>query len=176
MLALGFSEAAMLLRNPGSVRVDAIISIAGQREHHVDVGTVPHKLLLRFDDTEAPDPNDPLSEARLSYRRREAAAVGLDLSPPTRDDAERIVEFADLITGMDGSLLCHCQAGVSRSPAAALLCLAAWTGPGNESFCLQHLLQVRPCAMPHADLIRFGDEILRRDGALVEALRKSGLA
>src|SRR5437016_542850 len=93
ILALGYSEAAMLLRSPKDIKVGAIIAIAGQREHTVDVAGFDRHLVLRFDDAEAPNANDPLHVARISLRQREAAAIGLILRPPTMDDARRIIEF-----------------------------------------------------------------------------------
>ncbi len=67
-------------------------------------------------------------------------------------------------------LLCHCQAGISRSPAAALLCLAAWTGPGRERDCVEQVMQIRPAAVPHMGLVNFGDALLGRQGELVKAV------
>src|SRR5262245_39343860 len=148
ILVLGYSEAAMLLRNPGEVRIGAVISIAGQREYAVEVGSVPH-LILSFDDTEAPNPNDPLQAARLGIRTRDAAAIGLKLIPPSREDAQRIIDFSNSIREISGVLLCHCLGGVSRSAAAALICLATWTGAGHEDYCFSKLIEARACALPH---------------------------
>ncbi len=171
VVALGYSEAGMLLRKPGTLDIQAIIAIHGQREYPVETDCVAHRLVLRFDDVEAPDPKDPLHAARIRLRQREAAEVGLAPTPPTADHARSIIEFARSIRDLDGVLLCQCLGGVSRSPAAALLCLATWTGPGHEQVCVEHLLTVRPCAVPHRDLVAFGDEMLGRGGRLVEAVR-----
>jgi predicted protein tyrosine phosphatase len=67
-------------------------------------------------------------------------------------------------------VLFTCAAGISRSPAAALICLAAWSAPGEEENCVRELRRVRPAAMPHRDLVRFGDEILGRGARLLRAL------
>lgn len=83
VLILGYSEAAMLLRKPGTVDVRAIIAIHGQREFPVETDSVTHSLVLRFDDSEAPSQSDPIHAARIRGRRREAAEFGLRLSPPT---------------------------------------------------------------------------------------------
>lgn len=53
----------------------------------------------------------------------------------------------------------------------ALLCLATWTGPGCEKYCVEHLLYIRPAAVPHLDLVTFGDELLQRRGKLVQAIQ-----
>lgn len=173
VLILGYSEAAMLLRKPGTVDVRAIIAIHGQREYPVETEGVAHSLVLRFDDSEAPRQTDPIHAARIRVRKREAADYGLDLSPPTMEHARKIIDFAGSISDLDGVLLCQCLGGVSRSSAAALLCLAAWTGAGCEQSCIAKVLAVRSCAFPHRDLVAFGDEILARNGKLVAALRQA---
>lgn len=163
----------MLLRKPGSVNVQAIIAIHGQREFPVETNSVSHSLILRVDDTEAPSTTDLLQASRVRWRQRQAAEVGLTLVPPTIDDARSIIDFAQSIRQMDGVLLCQCQGGVSRSAAAALLCLGAWTGPGHEKYCVERLLHVRPCASPHPDLVAFGDSLLGRKGQLLQAANRA---
>lgn len=97
-------------------------------------------------------------------------SVGLNFSPPTEAHARAIIEFARKIQPVDGILLRQCLAGISRSSAAALLCLTEWTGPGHECDCVEHVLAIRPAAQPHRDLVRFGDRILNRNGRLLAAL------
>lgn len=159
----------MLLRKPGSLPVSAILSIRGQREHAVDPpDRVPH-LVLQFDDA-MPAPDDPLEASRARLRQRDAADVGLILQPPTIDHARRIIEFGEIHRNAPGPILFQCLAGISRSPAAALICLATWTGPGSEIDCVRVLLRQRPSALPHRGLVAFADDALGRDGALVSAL------
>lgn len=173
ILILGYSEAGMLLRNRDAANVRALIAIHGQREYPIEIASVTHKLVLRFDDTESPSTTDPLHAARVAHRQRKAAEFGLSPTPPTADHARSIIDFARSIAELDGMLLCQCHAGISRSSAAALLCLAAWTGPGQEQHCVERLLSVRPSAVPHRNLVTFGDELLQREGALVEALHRA---
>ena len=170
LLILSYSEAGMLLAGHNRPDIQAVIAIYGQREHPVDVTDIPHTLVLHFDDADVPDSDDPIAVAQLQYRRRLAAEFGLDLSPPTIEHARRIIDFARSITDLPGLLLCQCHAGISRSPAAALLCLATWTAPGQEAQCVNHILAIRPPAQPHRDLVRFGDAILSRAGQLTSAL------
>jgi predicted protein tyrosine phosphatase len=66
-------------------------------------------------------------------------------------------------------ILCHCGGGMSRAPAAALICLAAWRGPGSEADCVTEILKLRRGAAPHRGLVRFADEVLGRRGRLVHA-------
>lgn len=167
---LGYSEAAMLLKQPEGANITKLITIRGQREFAVDARHIIHRLSLEFDDTEAPRPGDMLHASRLRLRQREAESFGLRLTPPTKEHAEAIIDFAESIRDANGAMLCQCFAGISRSSAAALLCLAAWTEPGRERECVELVRAVRQAATPHPDLVRFGDELLNREGRLVDAV------
>ena len=158
----------MLLKQPATCEVSAVISIFGQREYPVEAD-VQHLLHLRFDDIASLDETDPFSTYRVRQQQRKAREIGLTLTPPRSTDAEAIINFARNIADLRGSLLCQCQGGVSRSSAAALLCLATWTGEGEESACVDYLMQIRPSAVPHADLVKLGDVLLNRHGRLFDA-------
>src|SRR5688572_7104359 len=121
LLVLGFSEAGMLLSRPDLTRIDAVISIHGAREHAVDVPAATHRLALGFDDTESIDWTDPTRAEAAYARQKWSKEMGRPLTPPTIDHARAIIDFARTIADLDGTLLCQCQAGISRSPAAALL-------------------------------------------------------
>ena len=170
VLILGYSQAAMFLQQREAANLCGIIAIAGQREHAVETDGVGHKLILNFDDTETPPADDLLAQARLSLRRRQASEFGLILSPPTMDDARAIIKLANELKDAEGTLLCHCHAGISRSPAAALICLTVWGGPGSEKKCVAQVRAARPAAVPHLGLIRFADEALERRGKLITSL------
>ena len=169
VIVLGRSEAAALLKGRGAADIGVIISIHGRREYPIETSSIPRSLVLEFDDTEAPTGEDPIADYHVETRQGRAEASGI-LVPPTIEHAQAIINFARDIEGSDGSLLCQCQGGVSRSPAAALLCLAAWTGPGEEAYCVEYLRSVRPCAVPHRGLVVFGDKLLERGGQLIDKL------
>jgi predicted protein tyrosine phosphatase len=169
LLALGYSEAAMLLAEPHGLKIDAVISIHGVHEYAVDASSVAHRLVLRFDDVEGIDWSDPARAEAAWARQKWAKEIGRPLTPPAMDDAQTIIDFARRTADCNGAVLCQCQAGISRSPAAALLCLATWTGEGHEHYCIDRLLRIRPAAVPLRDLIAFGDTLLERQGALLRA-------
>jgi predicted protein tyrosine phosphatase len=172
LLVLGSSEAAMLLRSASANRIEALISIHGQREYLLDAPEIAHKLELRFDDVESVDLTDPVNGYAAWARQRWSAAMGRPMKPPIINDAKAIVEFASGLADVSGMVLCQCQGEVSRSAAAALLCLATWTSGGDEQYCMGELLRVRPCAAPLRGLVAFGDTLLGRGGKLIEALTK----
>ncbi len=172
ILTCGYSEAAMFLRKPQGANVHAIISIHGPNEYGIET-QVNNRLDLNFDDVEAdPDPADIIAVYHAIVRKRENAENGRALRSPVAEDANRIIKFAESIKDVQGMVLCHCAGGISRSPAAAILCLAVWTGPGNEDYCVNYVLQRRICAIPHTDVVRFGDQLLGREGRLIDALRR----
>jgi predicted protein tyrosine phosphatase len=165
ILALGFSEAAMMLRSAECPRITALISIHGENEPALELA-VSHRLDLAFDDTDSPDPEDVVSVYQSLVRRRIEAENGRRLTPPTCDHAREIIAFAKSIQQVGDTVLCQCGGGISRAPAAALICLAAWTAPGRELECLQYLRRVRPAIQPHPDLLRFADALLDRQQRL----------
>lgn len=169
VIVFGRSEAAALLRGCAAADVGMIISIHGRREPPFENGDVSRSLVLQFDDTETPIGEDPVADYLIDMRQRRAEASGVSV-PPTIEHAQAIIDFAREIGGTDKSLLCQCQGGVSRSSAAALLCLAAWTGAGEEAYCVGYLRTVRPCAVPHRGLVVFGDKLLERGGQLIDKL------
>ena len=170
ILAMGFSEAGMLLRSAVGERVRAVIAIHGHREFAVEA---PGRrvLDLSFDDFEPGDSDVPVALWRFAFalQQRKAEERGLKLTAPTVKDAELIIEFGRSLVGLDGIVLCHCFAGISRSTAAALLCLAAWSEPGEERECMEELRRFRPAAFPHRSLVAFGDHVLGREGKLIAA-------
>jgi len=140
--------------------IDAIISIAdpsaGKRPPREGLHSIPHRLLLSFDDVLKDDP---------AY------------TSPTIADVERIIAFDRALRGRvrpGKRLLIHCHAGISRSAAAALAILADRCGPGREAESIE-LLKVatedgKP--LPNSLMMAFADELLGRDGALREAAGK----
>ena len=67
------------------------------------------------------------------------------------------------------SLLVHCHAGMSRSPAIALAILAEWLGSGREEEAVAELLKVVPLCTPNSLLVELADKVLGRDGELVNS-------
>jgi predicted protein tyrosine phosphatase len=173
ILVFGYSEASMRLRHGVAPKVEAIVSIQGQRDPCIDCAGITHSLVLRFDDVDAPDPSDPMSIARFRVQQRRMADVGLTIRPPTIDHARLIIEFAREVSDVAGPVVFQCEAGISRSSAAGLLCLATWTGEGHEQYCVERLLRVRPAARPLKCLVAFGDALLGRGGTLVSSLSRA---
>lgn len=88
----------------------------------------------------------------------------------TDGDVQRIIQLAESLRQETGKLLIHCEAGVSRSPAAALIMYACWLGPGCEREAMVRVLAQRPVAIPNRRMVELADRILGRGGRLLEVL------
>ena len=85
-------------------------------------------------------------------------------NPATEQDIAHIVTFGQGLH--DGArLLCHCRAGIGRSPAAALIALVASGLPVGRAW--DQLRQARPASRPNPWMLLLGDQQLTdadRDG------------
>ncbi len=71
-------------------------------------------------------------------------------------------------------LVVHCFAGISRSTAAAYIALCAVNPERNEEHLAQRLRAASPTATPNSRLVGFGDQILGRNGRMIDAIRSIG--
>ena len=119
------------------------------------------------------EPHEELPDGYENVRRRLrlhfADTVAGELSP-TKEDVQRIIELAETLRSSSGRILVHCAAGISRSSAAALIMHAVWLGTGRERDALERVLAQRPIARPNRRMVELADELLGRDGELVEVL------
>ena len=172
VVVLGYSEASMLLHSEQGSGVCAVVSIVGDREHAVECDVIDRHLVLRFDDIDVMPVGDRVAAWQWERGLDRARQTGLNPVPPSITHAREIVEFAESVRDAEGVVLFQCHGGVSRSSAAALIALAVWTGSGFECYCMEEVKRVRPAALPHPGLVRFGDEVLGRSGALVDVVRE----
>ena len=88
----------------------------------------------------------------------------------TEQDIQQIITLAQELSTVTGRILIHCEAGVSRSTAAALIMHAYWLGPGRERDAMARVLAQRPIAIPNSRMVELADRLLGREGRLVEVL------
>jgi predicted protein tyrosine phosphatase len=93
--------------------------------------------------------------------------------PPCEDHLAHIMEFA---RGWDAKrpMLVHCWAGVSRSMATAfsILCDRAWKG---AEFRIAREIRARaPHASPNRLIVQLADDLLERQGSMVQAVQEIG--
>lgn len=128
------------------------------------------------------DPSEPTppafsaypAHARLELRFNDIIDSRPGETPPSAADVDLLLAFGrDLLAepGRAGHLLVHCHAGISRSTASMLLLLAQACPGYPETAIMGEILRIRPKAWPNLRIVKFGDSLLKRDGALIEAAR-----
>ena len=94
------------------------------------------------------------------------------LTAPDRDLMRAVLDFS---RGCEDqrALLIHCWAGISRSSAAAFA-IACDRNPGFERDIAIDLRRRSPSATPNRLMVRLADDLLQRDGRMVEAIEGIG--
>lgn len=112
---------------------------------------------------------------RRELRFHDAIEAAPDVILPERANVEAILEFgaqvaADHDRRLDGHVLIHCHAGVSRSTAAMTTLIVQAQPRHDEDVVFARLLEIRPQAWPNLRMVGFADDLLGRGGRLVAAL------
>ena len=89
---------------------------------------------------------------------------------PVERDVESVIAFGRRVQQRPGTVLIHCQAGISRSSAAALTLFALWLGPGLEEEAWGRVREARPISRPNRRFVELADALLQRGGALLRAI------
>ena len=92
---------------------------------------------------------------------------------PKAQHVETVIDFARNIEHEYGTLLVHCEAGISRSSAAALTVVTTWLGAGKAREAVDKIYAVQPHARPNSRLIELADELLGREGALIAVVTEA---
>jgi predicted protein tyrosine phosphatase len=125
-----------------------LVSIGGPEEREpAGFRYVAHRLRLVFEDALEEEDGGP--------------------SPP---DIEKLIRFARSIDFAKGKVLVHCQAGISRSAAAAIIILVTKLEPGHEHEAVDWVRRNHPKGRPNQRMMELADHILGADGRLLEAL------
>ena len=125
---------------------NAVISLVSPRLRLARFTDRPH-LILRFHDIEAP---------RRGCIHPDMKAVAA------------IVEFTGAAAGVGGRLLIHCKAGLSRSPAAALI--ASWALCGDPAARMDEWAKLAPWMQPNRVMLALGSAALGYEVEQVLAL------
>ncbi|HJQ38300.1 MAG TPA: protein-tyrosine phosphatase family protein [Thermoanaerobaculia bacterium] len=118
------------------------------------------------------DPEDqpPAGYANVRDKLRLLFADATDESGPSEDDIRSLIRTARALKGRSGRVLTHCQAGISRSSAAAVILYAVMLGPGNEEDAVARVMKQREVARPNRRMIAIADRLLELDGRLIAAV------
>ncbi len=94
----------------------------------------------------------------------------------TIPEERHVAEMLAFFTRWDrqAPLLIHCYAGVSRSTAAAFIGACALSPTRSEMEIATALRAASPTATPNARMIGLADQLLEREGRMVEAVTSIG--
>ncbi len=150
---------------------EIMIEVASRLEAS-DILSSPHRCsqisyLLSIGESQDPL---PAGYENVQRKLRLLFADVLTEEGPTEGDVRQIINLAELLSRDSGKVLIHCEAGVSRSTAAALIMYACWLGPGREQEAMQRVVAQRPVAIPNRRMVAFADGLLGLQGRLVKAL------
>ena len=117
------------------------------------------------------DANDslPTGYENVDHRLRLLIADVVTEDGATEEDVQMIIQLAEHLQSHRGKVLIHCEAGVSRSTAAALIIYACWFGRGREHEAMERVIAQRPISIPNRRMVKLADSLLQLDGRLVEA-------
>lgn len=113
------------------------------------------------------------AENHLTLSLHDIAEAREGMTPPGRAHVARLLGFArdwDRAVPM----VVHCYAGISRSTASAYIIAAALAPTREEAELARTLRTLSPSATPNPLLIAFADEMLGRQGRMVEAIAAIG--
>jgi len=110
---------------------------------------------------------------RLSFHDVAAPAPGFH--PPAPEHVKRILDFAERWAAEgEGPLVFHCWAGISRSWAAAFIARCRLEADRPETDIARELRRLAPFATPNPRLVWLADDLLGRQGRMVEAIARIG--
>ena len=117
------------------------------------------------------DGEDPLPEGYENAERKVRLRIAdvVTEEGATEEDVRGIIQLAEQLRSESGTLLIHCEAGISRSTATALIIYACWLGQGHEDEAMERVITQRPYAIPNRRMVALADNLLALHGRLLQA-------
>ena len=117
------------------------------------------------------DGEDPLPEGYDNAQRKVRLRIAdvVTEEGATEEDVRGIIRLAEQLRSESGTLLIHCEAGISRSTATALIIYACWLGRGREDEAMERVITQRPYAIPNRRMVAIADKLLAFGGCLLQA-------
>ena len=155
-------------------RLEVRICALGEVRDHIDWATHVISIIQKERAHELPPWNHvPAQVLQLRFRDMQPSELlfpqAMREDGPTMEHIARLIDFACKLPSAS-RLLVHCEAGISRSGAAAWIALTAARPETDPKAHLEHLRLVRPQIHPNALMVTLADRLLRKQGALVRAL------
>lgn len=143
-------------------RWDALISIGDpNREPPKGFHNIKNKLRLEFHDVDGSLANDDWT------KKHEVI--------PNEGHVRQIISFVSPLKDVEGEMLIHCHAGVSRSTATCFITHCLWMGPGEEDRAMQATFEdsEQDWIFPNDIMVEIADDILDRSGEMVKAIHRA---
>lgn len=118
-------------------------------------------------------PPDFAADHHLRLSINDVADVWAGEAPPAAEHVQQLIDFGRGWTAQF-PLLVHCWAGISRSTAAAYILLCDRHEAGLEGAIARALRVRAPHACPNTLMIRLADELLGRNGRMIDAVQSIG--
>lgn len=96
-----------------------------------------------------------------------------NLQPPQKEHVQQLISFMEDWT-RDDPVLIHCWAGISRSSASAFITACLHNPDADEFEIAKNLRKASRTAKPNRRLIQFADELMSRDGRMIDAVASMG--
>jgi predicted protein tyrosine phosphatase len=120
-----------------------------------------------------PTPGSLLPESHLRLAMNDITTPQDGLVHPNQTHIEALLSFAQA-WNRQGPLVVHCWAGISRSTAAAFITQCALNEPGHERDFALALRAASPTATPNALMVELADDLLGRNGRMIDAIEEIG--
>lgn len=140
-----------------------------------DLATVRSLDLSRYTGVitiEEPDTDDPFRADVLPQLILQFHDIDMTMLGYVEPEPEHVQEAISFARRIDGPMLVHCRAGVSRSTAIALAIVADKLGGGREREACEWLRRTQPQAQPNTLVVFHADAVLRRDNSLNSAVKQ----
>lgn len=135
-----------------------------------DLATVKGLDLAQFSGVitiEEPDTEDPFRTDAVPQLALQFHDIDMTMRGYVEPEPEHIQQALAFAREIDGPLLVHCRAGISRSTAIALAIRADHLGAGNERQACEWLYHTCPQAQPNCLVVFIADQILNSRQRLI---------
>jgi predicted protein tyrosine phosphatase len=137
---------------------------------HLTGGGEVDTLISIGDPWQVPPAGYDRAARRLRLQFQDVDGEGPGVIAASAADIAKLCDFAGVVRRAGGTAVIHCEAGISRSTAAAYIVFAVMFGAGREGEALDATLAAAPHAMPNRWMVRLADDRLVRGGRLVAGL------
>ena len=112
-------------------------------------------------------------ERHLRLGINDVVDISAGENPPLKGHVDELLAFSRDWPA-ERPMLVHCWAGISRSMAATYIILCDRLGRGSELYAAKAIRSRARHAYPNALLVQYADDLLGRQGRMIEAIRSIG--